>query len=82
MSGHTPGPWEVTLVGNVTSPSRIVAHVTNPADALLIAAAPETAEQRDELLAALEALMANHQYQCGDSICDAARAAIARAKCR
>ena len=60
--------------------------VANPADMALIASAPETASQRDQLLAACEALLRLHvdptvnpQENIMPTL-DATRAAIARAK--
>lgn len=87
-SKHTPGPWRVAepvcSVGRTVwrgdadtnaNWHRICRNVTNPADAALIAAAPE-------LLAALRGLLdalARDHADFGNE-CDAARAALAKAE--
>lgn len=87
MSAHTPGPW--VSLGSPTCTVRraayfgkngVVAQATNPADALLISAAPD-------LLEALIEMMSAHQR--GDphpiescSNCERAVAAIAKADVR
>ena len=89
MAGHTPGPWRVLFPGiyHVENPYPIAkVHRTDrsgpeiDANARLIAEAPETAEQRDELLATLELvseLMSTEEYNDSLNIIDAA---IAKAK--
>lgn len=68
---HTPGPWAVAFETDVYSPSspdgkllvaqtdvsNFIPYVEKAANAQLIAAAPETKAQRDELLAACKALV-------------------------
>ena len=70
MSKHTPGPWRVKYEsepggafliygpwgGAIDPDAGYVTQEENEANARLIAAAPETKRQRDELLAALELL--------------------------
>lgn len=65
---HTPGPWEVTTgtatsyfgVGTMSGQTQIGVRIFNEDDANLIAAAPDTMEQRNELLDALENLLKEH----------------------
>ncbi len=95
--GHTPGPWEyqpnVTNfdgIGPVGSTAWICRIPENDANARLIAAAPETAlerdhlrEQRDDLLAAAEAMSVALSFNCNKRVGPALstlRAAIARTK--
>ncbi len=105
-TAHTPGPWRIDAVpmSKTLYPTVVltasdgrsletVAHVSGPnylANAALIAAAPETAKQRDELLAALKRIAESCREFTSDKTCDAdpydlmeafledARAAIAR----
>ena len=63
MTERTPGPWEITYgplsyhCGVAAQNDRTIIGVRmTEANAQFIAAAPETAKQRDELLAVLEAL--------------------------
>ena len=104
---HTPGPWATLLVERnrrtkvsdwiVTGEAgagRHVATAKHEGDARLIAAAPETAAERDRLKAVLESIANNrlsidvppeekpdHDYAQGwDALVTAARAAIAKAK--
>ena len=70
---ETPGPWEVTEANNVRSAGiRIVAHVTNPADAPSIAAAPDMKK-------ALEKIVLEFEGYASDGL-DLAITAIAKAK--
>jgi hypothetical protein len=85
MSGqHTPAPWqridtpdyaEIHPIGSGDGPP--IALVANPADADLFVAAPDLLEALKQLLATVE---------CGTALecplCDAARAAIAKAESR
>ena len=105
MSEHTPGPWRILYGHTDTLPiandaGLVLANVEMPimstpaewmANAELIAAAPETVAQRDELLAALLGLAKSGMCFCAHGIgnpmvsscsraCKAAQAAIARAR--
>ena len=94
-SEHTPGPWHADESGEVRAGSTLVArcgYITGvpgwrpfrkvrQANAALIAAAPQTAQERDELLAVCKKLV--HDDDCGNwgwqmsQTADAARAIIA-----
>ena len=93
---HTPGPWEArhSIAGPIAEVTGAdVAYIlegvktTNVSDAHLIAAAPETKEQRDQLLEALE-LMVEEMHKVADQgpiypntlPCVKAHAAIAKAR--
>ena len=91
MSEHTPGPWKV--VGqSVISDSGIICNPPSgpigelEANARLIAAAPDTLEQRNELLEALTDLISEVEAlsytspDVGEWSLDNARGAIAKAK--
>ena len=88
MSKHTPGPWIVDalrygydisapearcLITTSSDPKMVWGAIGREADARLIAAAPE-------LLEALESLLAQVEQYGHKPECDAARAAIAKAK--
>ena len=88
MSEHTPGPWIVDALGygydisapearclitTSSDPKMVWGAIAREADARLIAAAPE-------LLEALESLLAQVEQYGHKPECDAARAAIAKAK--
>ena len=57
---HTPGPWTLNEAGKISGPRGDTVAFAYDADAILIAAAPETAAERDRLKASnadlLEAL--------------------------
>jgi hypothetical protein len=94
---HAPGPWTCSLAGTdagkvctMGDNEQLIATVEigfskeDKANARLIAAAPETKRQRDELLAALQALV-THRTGAGTAAqihqhYEAARAAIAKAE--
>ena len=89
---HTPGPWTVerAIFDEATEDVAYILEgvkTTNVSDAHLIAAAPETKEQRDELLEALE-LMVEEMHKIADQgpiypntvPCVKAHAAIAKAR--
>lgn len=99
MSNHSPAPWRsdddnplLILDGNGTSVAMLIRGYTSTECELnrrIIAAAPETAAERDklkevnaELLAALRAMLS--VCGCGTaldcSVCNSARAAIAKAE--
>lgn len=100
MLEHTPGPWTVfnlqegtreTIIylGSEGHPQEAHVEVCGPnreANCALIAAAPETASQRDELLAALEQMVGaysgDREMSADDCIeaCEKAREAIAKTK--
>jgi len=73
MSEHTPGPWEVTDSRHVSTGKTLYLFENKSAkagelraNARLIAAAPETKRQRDELLEALEFVRSELSSECGD----------------
>ena len=87
---HTAGPWERDA-RYIISGGRTIASVhtvsgiweVNEANADLIASAPDLLEQRDELLAALEMIMAQDSSAAvymSESAYDKAVAAIAKAR--
>ena len=98
MTAHTPGPWHIkagygviesqdgTSIAGVYTPRGV--REVRQANAQFIAAAPETAEQRDELLEALEALaritcrciLDMPLQDCGIPVHKQVKAAIAKAK--
>ena len=87
MTEPTPGLWEVTTgpgtsyfgVGSIDTGENIGVAMSE-ANARFIAAAPETLEQRNELLAALERVIANGCIPKHWSTYGIACAAIAKAK--
>ena len=100
MSKHTQGPWRVETAGDyyplersavhtIKASERKVAEITtgyadSEANARLIAAAPETLEQRNELLEALEKLVRTYDMESFDDrrvgACIHAKYVIAKAK--
>ena len=101
MADHTPVPWNSIggYIYDVDDPMPIASVLSRgkpasefDANVRLITAAPETAEQRDELLAALEGIVAasrkgkciegcgGHTTGLCSRLCRQVAAAIARAK--
>ena len=84
MDEPIPGPWTISRAQipefytdewyvNDSADIESVAIVNGEANARRVAAAPE-------ILAALEVFLEHHPKLCGEPICEAARAAIAKAK--
>ena len=84
---HTPGPWEHKHEMVYGQDGNTLAHVRDEANAALIAAAPETAAERDQLKVQRDELLAVAEDALQDIVDDcpsasveiALRAAIARA---
>lgn len=84
MSGHTPGPWHREAGQLVASMGRNICDVTtgNPADAKLIAAAPELADSLIEVFAVFRNCIGSEafaDFEATNPIIRDARAALAKA---
>ena len=85
MSKHTPPPWKLVAEGWIEAEEVAIAQMTSEgpweANASIIADAPDTLYQRNELLEALECIAGIREAEQSHWTCnDIAKAAIAKAK--